>query len=231
MACDVVLNVQPHVAVLPSEFPIYTRRARIADGLVHVIGVPLAVAAATGLLARVAQDGTARQLAAACVYCMGLVGMLSASAAYNLVWPGRLKLILRRLDHAMIFVMIAGSYTPFALCALGPDLGGPLLAASWAVAVVGSTLKVLLGNRYRPAFLALYLAHGWMLLVVIRPVAAALSRETMLLMLAGGVVYSLGAWIHTRERWTFHNAIWHVMVLAAAGLQLCGIALVLGVVL
>jgi hemolysin III len=155
--------------------------------------------------------------------------MLAASAAYNLVAPGHAKALLRRLDHAMIFVMIAGSYTPFALCALPPSLGYPLLVAAWTVAAVGVGLRMAVGNRYRAGFVALYLVHGWMVVAVLRSVAASVQPGALALLVAGGVVYSVGALIMTRERWPFHNAIWHAMVLLAAGLHLGAVAEVLGV--
>ena len=194
-----------------------------------MLGVPVALLAAVALVAVVARGGTGVQLLAAGLYGVGLAGMPAASAAYNLAAPGRGKAVLRRLDHAMIFVMIAGSYTPFALCALPPRLGLPLFVGAWAVGLMGAGLKLVLGNRYGAAFMALYFVHGWMLLAVIRPVMAALSPAAMALLAAGGAVYSVGAFVHTRERWPFHNAVWHAMVLLGAGLQFGAIADVLGV--
>ena len=212
-----------------SEFPAYTRREVMADGVVHLVGVPAALGCVAWMLSALLTDGTARQLVAASLYGAGLVGTLAASAAYNLTRPGRAKAALRRLDHAMIFVMIAGSYTPFALCALGPDEGMPLAVAAWSVALLGAGLKLWLGNRYDLAFIVLYLAHGWMILPVLRSVIAALAPGALALLVAGGVVYSAGVLVHTRQRWPFHNAIWHVMVLVAAGLHLGAISQVLGI--
>ncbi len=174
-----------------------------------------------------APGATVKQIATLLVYSFGLLGMLAASAAYHLARPGRLKSVLRRLDHAMIFVMIAGSYTPFALNALGPGLGVPLCIGVWAVAALGVTLKLSCPLRFERLSLALYLGMGWMLLVVIRSLIASLPEEVLLLLLAGGIVYSLGAAVHATERLRFHNAVWHAMVLIAAGLHLAAVSRVL----
>ena len=181
------------------------------------------------MIVRLAAAGSPRQIVAGSLYGLGLLGMLSLSAGYNLAVPGRAKAILRRLDHAMIFVMIAGSYTPFALCVLAPRMGIPLLIAAWIVAFIGAALKLLLGNRFDAAFIALYLAHGWMLVAVLRPIAAAVRLDVLILLVAGGLVYSLGAVIHTRTRWPFHNPAWHALVLLAASLHLRAIVQVLGI--
>jgi hemolysin III len=176
------------------------------------------------LIASIGPLATTKQTATLLIYSFGLVGMLVASAAYNLSRPGRAKALLRRIDHAMIFVMIAGSYTPFALNALGPSLGIPLCVAVWSVAAVGIGLQLASFSRFRRVSLALYLGMGWLLLLVIRSLIAALPGEVLLLLLAGGVVYSLGSLVHTLSRLPFHNALWHAMVLIAAGLHLTAVA-------
>lgn len=212
-----------------SDFPVYTRAAMVADRVVHCVGVPAGVACAVWLVWAVAGHGVGRQVMAAVLYGAGLVGMLGASAGYNTLRPGRAKAAWRRLDHAMIFVMIAGSYTPFALCALPPEQGWPLFAAAWGVAAVGVALKLRFGTRYNGAFIALYLLHGWMILPVLPSVVAVLPSAALWLLLAGGAAYSAGVAVHVRESWQFSNPAWHVLVLLAAGLHLGAISQVLGI--
>ncbi len=204
-------------------FPSYTGAEVAADRVVHILGLSTATASIAWLAASLGTAATPRQVVAFLIYGAGLIGMLAASAAYNLAPPGRAKSVLRRLDHAMIFVMIAGSYTPFTLTALGPRLGMALFVAVWAVAAIGIALKLAWFHRVERASLALYLAMGWMLLVVIRPLMIALPGAVLILLLAGGIVYSLGSLVHVRDRVPFHNAIWHAMVLVAAGLHLAAI--------
>ncbi len=210
-----------------ADFPHCDPAEAAADRAVHVVGVCAGVASVCWLIASVAPEATAGRLATLLVYCFGLIGMLAASAAYNLAGPGRLKAALRRLDHAMIFVMIAGTYTPFALHAVDPDVGVPLCVAAWTLAALGVALKLASPRRFDRLSLALYLGMGWMLLAVIRPLAAALPVDVLALLLGGGIVYSLGAAVHATERPRFHNAVWHAMVLIAAGLHFAAVSRVL----
>jgi hemolysin III len=205
-------------------FPSYTAAEAAADRVVHLVGLPAAIAATAWLIASTGPAATVKQTATLLTYGFGLIGMLAASAAYNFARPGRAKALLRRIDHAMIFVMIAGSYTPFALNALRSRLGIPLCAAVWGLAAVGVLLKLACYQRVARVSLALYLGMGWLLLVVIRPLVAALPGEVLALLLAGGIVYSVGSLVHVRDRLPFHNAIWHAMVLVAAGLHLAAVA-------
>jgi hemolysin III len=163
-------------------------------------------------------------LAALAVYSLGLLGMLSASALYNLTPAGRLKATLRQLDHAMIFVMIAGSYTPFAVNALRPGLGLPLCVAVWLLAATGVGLRLLCGRIYERISLGLYLGMGWLVLAVLPSLAAAVSENVLLLLLLGGLIYSFGSLVHARARVPFHNAVWHAMVVVAAALHLAAVA-------
>lgn len=214
---------------IDDDFPEYTVRELAADRAIHFVGVPAGLLTAVWLVASVADHGSLRQVVAACLYAVGLVAMLGASAAYNLTSPGYRKTRLRRLDHAAIFIMIAGSYTPFALCALPSHLGLPLFAAAWAVAALGTALKLRFGSRYGAAFIALYLVHGWMAVPILGPVIAALSFTSFALLIGGGLVYSVGVLFHTQDDWPFNNPIWHVLVLIAAGLQLGAMLPVLGI--
>lgn len=221
---DLGLSLDNGAASDAAAFPRYTRPEATADAIVHLVGIPAAVISIGWLIASIGPLATTKQTATLLIYSFGLVGMLVASAAYNLSRPGRAKALLRRIDHAMIFVMIAGSYTPFALNALGPSLGIPLCIAVWSVAAVGIGLQLASFSRFRRVSLALYLGMGWLLLLVIRSLIAALPGEVLLLLLAGGVVYSLGSLVHTLSRLPFHNALWHAMVLIAAGLHLTAVA-------
>ena len=153
------------------------------------------------------------------VYAAGLIGMLGASAAYHLTRPGRAKELLRRTDHAMIFVMIAGSYTPFALNVLEPPGGVGLCAVVWALAAVGIAMTLAFPRRFERLSLALYLGMGWAILVMIGPLIERLPASRSALLVGGGVVYSAGrADLHARTAEIPHG-VWHAMVLVAAGLH------------
>lgn len=199
-----------------------------ADLFVHVTGLILAPAGVGWMLVTFLPTGTDLQRACAIVYGVGLAATLCASAAYNLAGVGPLKARLRRLDHAAIFVMIAGTYTPFSLIALPPAAGVPLCAIVWALAAIGGVLKLRDSHCRERSFLALYLVMGWALLPLLPSFVASLQFDVLALLLIGGAIYSLGALIHARGIWRFHNAIWHAMVLTAASLHFVAVARLLG---
>jgi hemolysin III len=196
-------------------FPRYTRGERIADAILHVAGVGMAVIAGAVLLA-VAVPGGAAQIAALSLYVFGVVAGFGFSALYNLVSSPRAKAILRRFDHASIFLMIAGSYTPFAAIVIGGFWGAVLLIAVWIVALGGVALKLGLPGRFERLSIVLYLMLGWAILPAMGPVTEALSDASLVLLLVGGGLYSLGVVFHLWHKLPYHNAIWHAFVLAAA---------------
>jgi hemolysin III len=210
-----------------SAFPDYTKAERLVDAIIHVLGLIGAAIAVVWLFEQAGPKITTGRIITAGVYSFGLIGMLSASTLYNLARAGRVKALLRRLDHAMIYVMIAGTYTPLSLTALRPGLGVPLCAIVWLLAAIGVTLKVMRRHPHERLSLALYLTMGWMLLPLLPPMISILPTSTIVLILAGGIVYSLGSFIHTRIGWPFQNAVWHGMVIVAAGLHLVAIAQVI----
>lgn len=212
----------------PPLFPTYTRAERLADAIVHGIGVPAGVIAAVWLLVVAAGHGDAPVIASLAVYAAGLIGMLTASALYNLTPPGRTKAILRRIDHAMIFVMIAGSYTPFVVNALGAGFGITLAVVVWIGALTGVVLKVAFPHVNDRLSLALYLGLGWTIVVAVEPLAGAVSATTLWLLVIGGLLYTGGTLLHVWERLPFNNAGWHVAVLGGAGCHFAAVLLEFG---
>jgi hemolysin III len=212
-------------------FPDYTNAERAADRVVHVVGVPLGVLAGLLLLAQAGLHGGVVLIGSVAVYVFGLIGMLGSSAAYQLAVPGRRKEKLRRLDRAMIFVMIAGTYTPLAANVLYGRGGVWLCAVLWALAAAGIFVTLRFPRRFENAMMALYLAMGWMVLVLIRDCFALLSVSVMVLIFTGGAAYTVGAVIQSFPRIKFHNPIWHGLILVAAACQYAAIGLqLLGVV-
>jgi hemolysin III len=206
-------------------FPTYTAAETAADRVIHLLGVPAAVAAVFWLIATIGPTAGPRLIITLLIYGFGLIGMLVASAAYNFSRPGRGKELLRRADHAMIFVMIAGSYTPFALNALARHGGVWLCAVVWLLAGFGIAVTLALPRRFEQLSLLLYLGMGWSVLSMFNSFLATVQRDVFALLLVGGVAYSLGAAIHSLRRVPFHNAVWHVLVLVGAALHLTAISL------
>ena len=200
-----------------------------ADRLVHVIGTLASVLGSAVLLGIAAGIGDSRIFAATLVYCVCLVAMLTCSAAYNLAADGSRRRLLRRLDHAAIFLMIAGTYTPFTTCRLHGVWAVGMTGTIWTGAVAGALVKLICPRRAERVSLVAYPVLGWLILVGIRPMLGAVDTATLVLIGVGGALYSIGAGFHHWRALPFHDAIWHSLVLSAAS---CHYAAVLhGVVL
>lgn len=198
------------------DFPAYSRGERLADGCVHVAGLIAGVIAVTSLTAVALHRGDAVSILALTLYGGGLLAMLGCSALYNMAGPSPRKEWFRRLDHAAIFVMIAGTYTPFALIELGDAPGWRLFALVWVTAAAGVAMKLFFPRRLERVSVALYLLFGWGILATSDTLLAALPAPAILLLAAGGLVYSVGVLFHLRRGWPYHNALWHALVLVAA---------------
>ncbi|SLN69441.1 PAQR family membrane homeostasis protein TrhA [Oceanibacterium hippocampi] len=207
-------------------FPDYSRSERLIDGLIHGLGVLLAVVAVPVLLA-VAADGATRDFVTAAIYGAGLLAMLGFSAAYNLVSDPLWKGVLRRCDHAAIYLMIAGTYTPFSLVALGGWVGWALLALVWAVALAGALFKLAGPGSLDRASVTIYLALGWIGLPAAFMLVSVLPVTTLVLLGLGGLLYTAGVAFHLWERLPHHNAIWHAFVLGAAACHYAAVFLML----
>ena len=200
-----------------------------ADFAVHRVGMLIGGIAAAALLAVTAAAASPTTLCSVVAYSIGLLAMLSFSAAYHFHHDSERGELLRRLDHAAIFVMIAGTYTPFTVGILNGAAAVWSTGSMWAAALAGAAVKLAYPRRFEWISIVFYLGLGWAAVVFMRPLLAALDRPTLILLILGGVVYSIGAMIHGCRRLPFHDAIWHALVLAAAG---CHYAAILnGVVL
>lgn len=199
----------------------YTASERAVDAVIHTAGVLFAINGGVWLIFHVTGLGV---VASVSIYCFGLFAMLAGSAMYNL-WPaGRTKEWLRRFDHAAIFIMIAATYTPFAVNRLEQPAGAIILTLIWLGASVGVALKLLFPRRFEAASIALYLGLGWLILTVVKPLSAVVATADFWLLMAGGVVYSVGVIFFILEKLPYHKAVWHGFVLLAVALHFVAIA-------
>jgi hemolysin III len=198
-------------------FSKYSLGERVADGCLHVVGVTASLVALTVLLVIGIKSNTALWVVSLTTYGLALVTTFSLSAGYNLVArPPRLKEWLRRFDHAAIFLMIASTYTPFVLIQMNTPFGLILLAVVWTIAAIGIVLQLFAPRYLQGLSVALYLVQGWAVLAAIEPLMSALPGRALTLLMAGGVLYTVGVVFHLWERLPYSNAIWHGFVLAAA---------------
>ncbi|MGO8090168.1 hemolysin III family protein [Rhizobium leguminosarum] len=197
----------------------YDRYELIADGIVHGVGLVLALIGATVLIFYATVWSSHGALAAAWIYGVGLVLTLAISFSYN-AWPvSRTKWYLRRFDHSAIFLLIAATYTPFLERGADDPLLLFMLVAIWLFAAVGIVLKCVFPGRFDRLAILLYLAMGWSGVLVAEPVASRIPAASMLLIVIGGVIYSLGVIFHVWEKLRFQNAIWHGFVVTAAAVH------------
>jgi hemolysin III len=188
----------------------------IANATTHGLGATLAAAGLALLVTLAALHGDAWRVVAFSLYGTSLVLLYACSTLYHaLPWP-RAKAIFHRLDHAAIFLLIAGTYTPLALITLRGCWGWSLFGVEWGLAVVGILVKTLLFGRYRRVGVAVYVAMGWLALVAVKPLVAVLPVGGLLWLLAGGLAYTGGVAFYVRRSLRFHHAIWHVFVLAGS---------------
>jgi hemolysin III len=205
-----------------------SRHEVLADGIVHFVGIVGAVAGVGALLGIALLRGEPAEFTALAIYGGTLLAMLGCSAAYNLVPTERWRELLRRFDHAAIFALIAGTYTPFTALHLEGLWASWLTATIWSAAAIGITLRLWWPYPCEPCFVVLYLALGWIGVVAIGPLASSLGLATVTLMIVGGLLYSTGVIFHAWERLPFQRAVWHGFVVAAAGVHYA--AVLIGVI-
>lgn len=210
---------------VPLHYP--TPVARRADLIVHVVGLVLAITGGSVLLALAVGRGPA-PCAAIAIYAAGFVLMLAFSLAYNFSGERR-RPILRRLDHAGIFLMIAGSYTPFTTLALKGGWSVGMTTTIWVIAGLGILGKLFTPNLRESLWITIYLAMGWIVVIAAGPIVEALPRPALALLVAGGLLYSLGVVFHIKENLQFSRSIWHGHVVAGASVHWA--AILIGTVL
>ena len=189
-----------------------------ADTAVHILGLCLGLAGAIVMMAVAIGSPHAGQVVPTAVYAAGLLAMLGCSAVYNVWQSCRRRDWLRRLDHAAIFVMIAGTYTPLA--ARLPDTWAVTLTVGmWSAAAAGVVAKLCQPRRIEAVSVVLYLALGWVGVIAFEPLAATLDGTTLALLVAGGVIYSAGVAFHVARSLPYGRALWHGCVLLAAAVH------------
>jgi len=202
----------------------YSAAEEIASSVIHGIGIVLSIAGLAVLAAYAAPGGDVRHIASVGVYGSTLILLYTASTLYHGVPIERAKPLLRQLDHAAIFLLIAGTYTPFTLITLEGPWGWSLFAIVWMIALAGIWMVVKRIEK-RGVTIALYVGLGWIGLVAIGPLVRHLPAGGLWLLFGGGVCYTLGVPFYLSRRLPFNHALWHVFVLAGSILQFFAVLL------
>ena len=202
------------MTVAPSK---YTRGEEIANAVTHGIGAVLGIAGFAALMVAAATRGEgAWQVVPCVIYGVALVLMFTTSTLYHsFPWP-RVKRVFRVLDHEMIYLMIAGSYTPFVLITLRGALGWTLFGVVWGIAAAGMAFEGFFAGRYRGVSVGLYVAMGWIIVFALKPLVAQMPGAGVRWLVAGGLCYTAGAAVYLFRKIAYQHAAWHLMVLAGS---------------
>ncbi|OYX46188.1 MAG: hypothetical protein B7Y90_16740 [Alphaproteobacteria bacterium 32-64-14] len=224
-------EMSTHVSLSTAEavdaywYPQSRRAYWLADVIVHAVGIVLAIAGCIVLVSTAAASGSVKLTAALVIYSAGLLAMLGCSALYNSNTNQKISRVLERLDLSGIFLMIAGSYTPFMLAKLDGPLAWTVLAIVWVVALAGIAMNLLVRRNAPRLFIMLYLGLGWAVLMIIDRLIHSMSPVGLALLAAGGVLYTIGVIFHVNKKLPFNSAIWHGFVVAAASCHFAAIYL------
>ncbi|MEJ2344471.1 MAG: hemolysin III family protein [Gammaproteobacteria bacterium] len=213
------MNPALEIAMQPDIASRYTLGEEIAHVVSHGIGALLSVAGLAVLVVFAALNGNAWDIASCSIYGATLIFLYTASTLYHGITRPKAKQILRRIDHAAIFLLIAGTYTPFTLVTLRGGWGWVLFGLVWGLALLGVVLETFVKRRIRWFSITLYLGLGWLVLIAIKPLLAAVATGGLILLLAGGLCYSLGVIFYVRRRMAYHHAVWHLFVMAGSALH------------
>lgn len=194
----------------------YTLAEEVANAVTHGLGVGLGIAALVVLVAQAASIGDPWRVTAFSIYGATLVGLYLASTLYHSIPSAGAKQVLQRLDHAAIYLFIAGSYTPVLLVTLRSAMGWTFLAIIWGVAFLGCALEFVGGRRWRRVSLGGYLALGWISVLIFRQLCASFAPGGIALLVAGGATYTAGVVFYVWKRLPYGHAIWHLFVLGGS---------------
>ena len=208
--------------------PLYSVGEEIAHSLTHGAGLVLSIGGFVYLVVMSSSRGDAWHIVGCTIFGGTLMLLYAASTLYHGIRHRRVKRVLQRLDHAAIFLLIAGTYTPSTLVTLRGEWGWTFLALVWGLAALGIVLQLTLPSKASRLSLPLYLAMGWMVVVALEPLSRSMQPEGLTLLFLGGIAYTLGVVFYAWERLPFNHAVWHLFVRAGSA---CHFSCVVGYVI
>jgi hemolysin III len=194
----------------------YSLGEEIAHAVTHGIGIVLSIAGLVVLVTFASLYGNAWHITSSSIYGATLILLYTASTLYHGIPHPRVKRVLQRIDHAAIFLLIAGTYTPYTLVNLRGEWGWTLFGLVWGFAIFGVLLETLVKRRIKWLSISLYLGLGWLVVIAIKPLINNVATGGLILLLAGGLCYSLGVIFYLWKRLAYHHAVWHLFVMAGS---------------
>ena len=194
----------------------YSPGEEIANSITHGIGIVLSIVALGVLVIFSSRYGNIWHVVSVCIYGATLIMLYTASTLYHSIQHPRAKNILQTLDHSAIFLLIAGTYTPFTLVSLRGPWGWSLFVVIWGLAVMGMLFQLSDLKHWRTASIILYICMGWAVIVAIKPLIANVATGGIVLLVTGGVAYTSGVLVYKQKQIKYHHAVWHLFVLAGS---------------
>ncbi|MDO7905865.1 hemolysin III family protein [Paenibacillus sp. JX-17] len=205
----------------------YSRREEVANAITHGIGAALSVAALVLLIVFSSIKGTGWHIVSFTIYGVSMLILYLNSTMVHSLREGKLKDLFEIFDHSSIYLFIAGTYTPFLLVALRSELGWSLFGIVWGIALFGVIFKAFFTKKFLFMSTLFYLAMGWLIIIAWHPLSAVVPSGGMFLLMAGGVLYTLGTVFYVWRGFPFHHAIWHLFVLGGSVLHFFAVLLFL----
>lgn len=197
----------------------YRVREEVIHSVTHGIGIVFGIVGLFVLISHATSCGSARYIVGCSIFCASLIILYSASTLYHGIQHPAAKKIFRIADHSAIYLLIAGTYTPFTLVNLQGAWGWTLLGVVWGIALLGIILQFSPLRKYSRIRLILYLVMGWSIIVAIKPLAASVPPGALKLIVAGGLSYTAGVVFYLWRRLPYHHAVWHLFVLSGSVLH------------
>ncbi|MCW8931026.1 MAG: hemolysin III family protein [Gammaproteobacteria bacterium] len=191
----------------------YSVNEEIAHTVTHGIGIILSIVGLVILVTFSSLYGNAWHVVSTSIFGASLIILYTASTLYHGIPIPKAKAVLKQIDHSAIYLLIAGTYTPFLLVNLNGALGWSLFALVWTIAISGILLEVFRKDRFKKLSIALYLGLGWLVVAAIKPMLDSVEEGGLLLLLIGGLFYSLGVIFYVRKKMLYHHVIWHIFVM------------------
>ncbi|WP_151735161.1 PAQR family membrane homeostasis protein TrhA [Paenibacillus tengchongensis] len=194
----------------------YSRREEVANAITHGIGTVLSIAALVLLVVYASLEGTAWHVVSFSIYGTTMLLLYLNSTLVHSLKEGKWKDLFEFFDHSSIYLFIAGTYTPFLLVAIRGPLGWSLFGIIWGIALFGVLFKAFFVKRFLFMSTIFYIAMGWLIVIAWSPLAAVVASGGMTLLVAGGILYTLGTIFYVWRGFPFHHAVWHMFVLAGS---------------
>lgn len=202
-----------------SILPKYTKNEEIMNAVTHGIGAGLSIAGLVVLVVFASMQSDAWKIVASAIYGASMIVLYTASTLYHSFSKTKAASKLNMFDHISIYYLIAGSYTPFMLVNLRGGWGWSIFGVVWACAIAGTVLKIIYGNKLRKVSTIIYLAMGWIIIIAIYPFVKNVETGGIILVVLGGLSYTIGVIFYKWKSLPFNHAIWHLFVLAGTVLQ------------